>query len=63
MSGPVSVPLADVIHAYGKAVHEGLITRCEAIEYLTGNYRLTVLGAVDVLDTWRTIHARYRATS
>jgi hypothetical protein len=54
--------LADVIYAHGKAVDEGLITRCEAIEHLTKHYRLTALGAVDVLNTWRTIHARYGAT-
>ena len=56
MSAPA---LADVIYAYGKAVKDGLVSRSEAIEHLTHNYGLTAVGAVDVLSTWQTIHARY----
>jgi hypothetical protein len=59
MSAPAA-PLADVIHAYGKAVSEGLVSWSEAIEYLTRNCGLTALGAVDVLSTWQTIHQQYR---
>jgi hypothetical protein len=62
MTAPV-VPLADVIYAHGKAVSEGLITRDEAIEYLTANYELTRLGAEDVLNKWRTIRELYGGAS
>lgn len=58
MSAPAPA-LADVIYAHGKAISEGLISRSEVIRYLTTTYDLTFLGAVDVLNTWQTIHARY----
>jgi hypothetical protein len=62
MSAP-ALALADVIYAHGKAVAEGLISRSEAIRYLTTNHGLTSLGAVDVLNTWQTIHDRYGRSS
>lgn len=55
----MSTPVADIIAAYGQAAAEGLITRREAIDYLSSNHGLTLLGAEDVLKSWETIHDRY----